>query len=612
MKKLISLFVITVSIVVISSFISRSDRQISYIESSSGLQTISFESGRTEIEMVDVNNDGFKDILSVGDHGSPYINSQEHGVMVWFGNGTGSNWLIHQTGNFGYGGIAVGDVNLQDVGYGIHHNYSSTDLGDQILEVVLGDGSGMNWTAWDDSLASQGETWGMFGTDFGDINNDGFLDVGSISFGCCAGVHVYKNLGTGTWRQTFGFLGGNSTMEFYFGDINNDGNIDLAVTHQYGTPYFGDGTGNFTLKHNNLPPAGSLGLKGVSLGDVNNDGADDLSFIGSNNSVQVWTWNDSTQQWSNLSVNLPSSSSYSATVIYDMDMDGFKDIVVFGSGTCTVYKGNGGSNWTQAATFTTPPNGTYSDITVGDADNNGFPDITILAKEGSWPSGINRLRFFKESTPYISLSLTPYYPRGNEILKGNSIRFIKWISSVPPESNTKVKLELSSTGSGGPWTLIADSLPNSGRYQWQAPLMVNSANCYIKHTLYLLDSSTTVTSITPNAFTIEGMVSVGNQNYIPDKFKLYQNYPNPFNPVTGIKYRIPSSSFVSITVYDIIGRKVKILYEGIHSSGDFEISWDGKNLDGKELTTGIYLYRLEATSKNRTVFSDTKKMMLIR
>lgn len=103
-----------------------------------------------------------------------------------------------------------------------------------------------------------------------------------------------------------------------------------------------------------------------------------------------------------------------------------------------------------------------------------------------------------------------------------------------------------------------------------------------------------------------------NKRVVLDRYLLHQNYPNPFNPVTTLKYKILHLSFVRLTVYDIIGRKVKTLYEGIQSSGDFEVSWDGKDLNGNELATGIYLYRLEATSKNRTVFSETKKMMLIR
>ncbi|MFI5407390.1 MAG: FG-GAP repeat domain-containing protein, partial [Nitrososphaerales archaeon] len=83
----------------------------SYIESSSGLNNPFLDGGRTEVELADINADGHLDIISVGDHGSPYINTNEHGIMVWFGNGTGSGWSVIQWGNFGYGGVAVGDVN---------------------------------------------------------------------------------------------------------------------------------------------------------------------------------------------------------------------------------------------------------------------------------------------------------------------------------------------------------------------------------------------------------------------------------------------------------------------------------------------------------------------
>ena len=246
-------------------------RRLAYVESSTGLVPPTMEGGGTELEMGDVDGDGRLDLVSIGDHGSPYVNSDQHGVMVWFGDGAGS-WSVVMVGEFGYGGVALGDVNgdgLVDVGYGMHHNYSGVDLGDQLLEVALGDGSGMSWTPWDDGLATNGEDWGMFSTDFADVDNDGDLDVGSNSFGCCAGVHVYLNQGDGTWAQSFGFVGGNSADEIVFGDINGDGNADLAVSQQYGTVYLGDGAGGFALDDGNLPAGGSSGGRGSSSGDAN-------------------------------------------------------------------------------------------------------------------------------------------------------------------------------------------------------------------------------------------------------------------------------------------------------------------------------------------------------
>jgi hypothetical protein len=588
--------IITITVIIFISSVSlinQHENLISYTESSSGLQTILLEGGRTEIEIADINKDGHNDFLSIGDHGSPNINSQQHGIMVWLGNGSGSNWSLFRNGNFGYGGIAIGDVNndgINDVGYGMHHNYSSNDFGDQLMEVALGNGTGQYWTPWDDSLASQGETWGMFSTDFGDIDNDGLLDIGSVSFGCCAGVSVYKNLGNGVWRRTFRFSGGNSAMDFVFGDINNDGNLDFAVAHQYGTPYFGDGMGGFTLRQNNLPAPGNSGYRGISLGDVNNDGAKDLAFItgsGSNSQLNVWKWNNGTNSWDNLSAGLP-AGNYSATQLYDMNMDGFTDLSAYGAGWVTIWAGNGGTNWTQIANFqshTSP--GTYSDFSVGDADHNGYPDFIIWASQGQWPNARNILKFFRESSSYTNLTITPLYPRGWERFKNNSVQFIDWISAAPVDPISKVKLELSITGNGGPWILIADSLPNNGRYQWIVPSNINSANCFIRYTVFIIGGSS-ATAVNINPFVIGNIVGVKTiNNNIPEKFNLSQNYPNPFNSETIIEFELPKSSIVTLSVYDLTGREIDILVNANLFAGRFEVRWDA----GK-YPSGVYYYRL--------------------
>lgn len=89
---------------------------------------------------------------------------------------------------------------------------------------------------------------------------------------------------------------------------------------------------------------------------------------------------------------------------------------------------------------------------------------------------------------------------------------------------------------------------------------------------------------------------------IPDNFSLYQNYPNPFNPETKIKFEIPQSDFVNLTVYDLNGRLIEELVNEKLSGGTYEVNFTAKNL-----TSGIYFYQINSTS-----FSQTKKMILVK
>jgi sugar lactone lactonase YvrE len=96
-----------------------------------------------------------------------------------------------------------------------------------------------------------------------------------------------------------------------------------------------------------------------------------------------------------------------------------------------------------------------------------------------------------------------------------------------------------------------------------------------------------------------------------EPFGLNQNYPNPFNPSTKITYTIPSAEAgigLSLRVYDLLGREVITLIDGIVEAGEHSVQWDGTNSTGGKVESGIYLYRL----KSNNGYVDTKKMILLR
>lgn len=477
-----------------------------YVESSAGLDVPALESGRTELEIGDVNGDGHLDIVSIGDHGSPFVNTDQHGIMVWFGDGSGG-WTVTQNGVFGYGGVALGDVNNDgyvDVGYGMHHNYAGSDFGDQLIEVALGDGSGVNWQPWDDGLATDGETWGMFGTDFADVDNDGDLDIASISFGCCNGWRVYLNQGDGTWTPGAAVTGGNSNMLIEFGDVNGDGNADLAAAHQAGTVYLGDGTGGFAVADGNLPPAGSLGRRGVALGDVTGNGRDELAFCNSSGGIEVWAW-IGPGQWQSLSGALPASGPCQLTQLRDMNVDGHVDLVGAGDGYVRVWAGDGSGGWTVLATIGTPSPGTMEALRVGgDADHNGFPDIAFVSEEGGFFNQVNHLRFFKEASAPAALTIAPIYPTGGETIVAGSVREVVWVTAVPDGAPSVVSIAFSADGPDGPWRTVASGLPNSGQHQVRVPADVPMTdNAFLRFTVSTASDSAVAVTAAP--FSIEGV-----------------------------------------------------------------------------------------------------------
>ena len=94
---------------------------------------------------------------------------------------------------------------------------------------------------------------------------------------------------------------------------------------------------------------------------------------------------------------------------------------------------------------------------------------------------------------------------------------------------------------------------------------------------------------------------------MPSGFALHQNYPNPFNPSTTIRYDLPAQAEIRLTVYDVLGRKVRTLVQQNQSAGAHTVVWDGRDASGRQLASGVYVYRLQAGELEKSA-----KMLLLK
>jgi len=94
---------------------------------------------------------------------------------------------------------------------------------------------------------------------------------------------------------------------------------------------------------------------------------------------------------------------------------------------------------------------------------------------------------------------------------------------------------------------------------------------------------------------------------LSSSFELLGNYPNPFNPTTTIKYQLSSAGFITLKVYDMLGREIQTLVNGYKDKGYYEVSFDAS-----DLASGVYIYQLRTNVPGRENYVSIKKMMLVK
>lgn len=168
-----------------------------------------------------------------------------------------------------------------------------------------------------------------------------------------------------------------------------------------------------------------------------------------------------------------------------------------------------------------------------------------------------------------------------------------WFSNTTAH-NKRICIDTSFYLPGGTWvwvtaTTLIDKHPTFEGLAGQAYNQANGGYCFL-----IWDP-------------VQG-VDDGSTANLPKQFALQQNYPNPFNPTTTIKFDVPRRSQVNLTVYNVLGQKVKTLIDKVMDAGAAQVAeWDGTTDGGNSVSTGIYFYKMEAGS-----FVQTKKMVLMK
>jgi len=225
---------------------------------------------------------------------------------------------------------------------------------------------------------------------------------------------------------------------------------------------------------------------------------------------------------------------------------------------------------------------------VESAENNSTYYWRVKAFNSVGESAWTPAQSFNTETPYISITA----PKNGTKWQRGIEHFITWDGIITSD----VILELYK---GDSFEMTIDTTYNSGGYSWDIPVNVAEGSSYQISIKSLEDAG--VSDMSPS-FSIQSETLVEEHKNVISDYALMQNHPNPFNAQTTITYQIPKTGHVTLNIYDVLGKHVKTLVNGVQQAKEHRV-----NFDAHDLTSGIYFYTLTVGRQ----FSETRKMMVI-
>ncbi len=497
------------------------------------------------------------------------------------------------------------------------------------------------------------DAFGYCASHAGDFDMDGYDDI-IISDPCNGRGNAYLYLGnrqmdldadyTITGQNHEGLLGKSVS---FAGDVNNDGFSDIIVcaydTSETGF-YF---TGKAALYFGNLPflvdtftpkltfsdgkPGSGFGNCVKNAGDFNNDGYDDFVISAycddkkGTHTGRVYLYFGGPTMGTIPELMFTGEAEFnnfgtSLAFVGDVNNDGFSDIAIgapgyeiagetVNVGRIYIYFGNNtlDSNPDVIITGSGDQRIGHTIASAGDINNDGFDDIIVGAPymgSAVGPSSYVCIYYGgtdMDATPDVIIENTLFNFGKSAACAGNMNHDDYDDIMVSDENNIYFFFGGTEMDTEPDYTLhISDyfdgiqsiSLAGDVNYDGYKDILVSS----IDHTgdtrigkIYLYSGNLNTTDIK-------------SEQILPTQYELFQNYPNPFNPTTTIRYEVPESGHVTITVYNMLGRKITTLVNGNQSAGLNKVEFNAS-----DLVSGIYYYKMK-TEKTIIV----KKMILLK
>lgn len=430
------------------------------------------------------------------------------------------------------------------------------------------------------------QSYGAYG---GDFNGDGFLDL-AIPNEISRDVRLFLNDSSGMYTSfaVFDLPQGNTPSPNEGADLNSDGIIDYVVGNAGNdrvTVMIGDGAGGFSSM---VSYQATNNVRGVAILDLDGDGHMDIvtASRGGNSICTFRNYGDGTFA---PRVTLEAGGNQeTACVAADMNNDGILDVVVgtHQSNHMIVLLGDGNGGLTPQPPV--PAGGRVWMIACGDVDGDGNVDIvsansftnnlTVLLGDGE--GGL--LPFAAYSTGSFPLAID--------------------LGDIDGDGDLDV---VTSNYGGRNWTVYENI--SSGLFGNPRSLPASMAGSCA--TLYDRDSDgdldmTGIDEIDDLVFLFlnPGTVSVDPKSELPSTFALEQNYPNPFNPGTVIGFRVKSRESISLKIFDVLGREVATLVEGVFEPGIHTRTWDAAGFP-----SGIYICSAQSAGS-----AQSRKIVLLR